>query len=166
MRPAIEHILVPIDFSPSSDAAVDYAATLARSLGASIHLLHVREDSFAGPAPYELHPPGGRDRRERSYQLARARLSGIAAQVEDAAARVTVEVRSGTPTDAIVQAAVDYGADLVVMGTHGRSGLQHLLLGSVAEQVIRSARCPVLAVRETTRIAAAPHVLVSAGAVA
>jgi universal stress protein A len=59
-----------------------------------------------------------------------------------------VEVRLGTATDQIVGAAVDYGSDLVVMGTHGRTGLEHLLLGSVAEQVIRLAPCPVLTVRQ------------------
>jgi nucleotide-binding universal stress UspA family protein len=62
------------------------------------------------------------------------------------------EIRQGDPTDAIIAAVVDYGADLVVMSTHGRSGLSHLLMGSIAEHVIRSVHCPVLVVRDCGRV--------------
>ena len=149
MTPTIQNILLPTDFSPCSQRAVEYAAALARKLGAAVHLVHVLEEPFTTKAAWEFHRPDTPELRERMYQDCRSRLAQVAAQLHAAVPQVTTEVRSGTPTEAIVAAAVDYGADLIVMATHGRSGLPHLLLGSVAERVIRHARCPVLAVRES-----------------
>jgi nucleotide-binding universal stress UspA family protein len=157
MTPNIHSILVPTDFSVASDRAVDYARALAGRLGASVHLVHVLdrlltpEIAWAGPAAAAaaIH--------ERRYQEGRLMLTVVAETLEEADVPTTSEVRSGTPAAEIIQAAVDYGADLIVMATHGRTGLSHLVLGSVAEHVIRHARCPVLAVRdnhlETCRVA-------------
>jgi universal stress protein A len=147
MDTKISSILVATDFSDSSDGALAHAATLAASLNVPIHLIHVLEEPFVTSGPYEFMLPDTPDRRERRYQLAHARLAEMRRPLEHAGIRTTIEVRSGTPTEGITSAAVDYGADLIVMGTHGRSGLQHLLLGSVAERVIRTARCAVLTVR-------------------
>jgi universal stress protein A len=85
--------------------------------------------------------------RDRLYQDARSKLAVISPTFGEVRVPATTEVRDGAPGSEIVKAAVDYGADLIVMATHGRSGLPHLVLGSVAEHVIRHARCPVLAVR-------------------
>lgn len=139
MTPTINKILLPIDFSGPSERAAGYAATLARSLGASIHLVHVLEDVS----------------RATRYEDSRSKLSALAASLAHVP-RTSVEVRSGRPATAIIDAAIDYGCDLIVMATHGRSGVSHLVLGSVAEEVIRHARCPVLAVRQSG--AAAVHV--------
>ena len=87
--------------------------------------------------------------RERRYQAGRATLGAVASTLHRPADMVSIEVRSGTAADEIVDAAIDYGCDLIIMATHGRSGLSHLLLGSVTEAVIRRAPCPVLAVRES-----------------
>jgi len=149
MVPTIRKILLPTDFSASSTRAAEYAGVLAKSLGASVHLVHVLEEPFATQGAWEFQPPNTPRPGDELYEDRRARLAPIAEMLQRQIAQVTQEVRTGTPTDAIVAAAVDYGADLIVMATHGRSGLPHLLLGSVAEQVIRHARCPVLAVRES-----------------
>lgn len=149
MTPTIQKILLPTDFSQSSERAVEYAGVLARSLNASVHLVHVLEEPFTTTGPWEFHRPDTPDLRERLYQDCRARLAPIAEDLRGQVGQVTAEVRTGVPTDAIVAAAIDYGADLIVMATHGRTGLPHLVLGSVAERVIRHARCPVLAVRES-----------------
>jgi nucleotide-binding universal stress UspA family protein len=130
MKPTIKHILVPTDFSMPSEAAVDYAAALAAQ------------------GAWELYLPETPQVRERRHQDAKDHLWRIASPHVNAGVRVTTEVRFGSPTDEIVAAAIAYGSDLIVMGTHGRTGLPHLLLGSIAERVIRLAPCPVLAVRE------------------
>ena len=98
--------------------------------------------------------------RERRYQAGRATLGAVASTLHRPTDMVSIEVRSGTAADEIVDAAVDYGCDLIIMATHGRSGLSHLLLGSVTEAVIRRAPCPVLAVRESgaARVQTRPRV--------
>lgn len=156
MDGTIKRILIPTDFSPSSDRAIAVGTTLADSLGASIHLIHVLEAPFVTRGPYELRLPDTPERRARLYDDARWKLRGVAARLQERRLRTSVEVRLGDATDQIVAAGADYGADLIVMGTHGRTGLEHLLLGSVAERVIRHAACPVLTVRESAATAYAP----------
>jgi len=148
MEPQIQKILVPVDFSEASEHAATYAAGLARRLGANVHLIHVVESSPLARRPYDYEPDTPVV-RERLYQEARARLISLAARVGSGARRISIEVRRGEVLKNVCAAEIDYGADLVIMSTHGRSGWSHLLLGSVAEQVIRSARCPVLIVRES-----------------
>lgn len=148
MQPVFRRILVPTDFSEPSSRALDYAAALAAGLGAAINLIHVLHDPFTAQAAWEFYVPESPEVQERKYQDARARLAALA---EGAAARgvpIATEVRLGNPMDEINAAAVDYGSDLIVMSTHGRTGLPHLLLGSIAERVLRTAPCPVLALRQ------------------
>jgi nucleotide-binding universal stress UspA family protein len=154
MTPTIQHILVPTDFSLPATDAVDYAAALADSLGARVHLVHVLEEPYVTHAPYAFHLADAPSRRDRLYEEAREALQRLRARFAERVV-VTTEVRGGSATESILKAAVDYGADLIVMGTHGRTALQHLLAGSVAERVTRLARCPVLAVRGRTPAAAA-----------
>ena len=106
------------------------------------------EQPFTTAGPYEFHLPDTPARRERLYTQSRARLSGIADELRVADVKSTIEVRTGSAADEIVKAAIDYGADLIVMGTQGRRALQHLLNGSVSEGVVRRSCCPVLLVRE------------------
>jgi universal stress protein A len=147
MSPNIQRILVPTDFSEHSDAAVDYAAALAWPLWASVHLIHVIDDPYLFQGALEFPVPENIELRERIRQECERKLAATAAVLRERCAKVTTEVRTGRAIDQVIDAAVDYGADLIVMGTHGRSGLSHLVYGSVAERVIRTARCPVLAVR-------------------
>jgi nucleotide-binding universal stress UspA family protein len=155
MPHAITRILVPTDFGPSADAATDYAKGLARKLGASVHLLHVVEDPFIqGPLASEFYvpePPGMRtDMLREAGELLARRLT--AEERRDLGATCEAVVGHGHKT--IVEYAREFGFDLIVMGTHGRTGLTHLLLGSVAEHVVRTAPCPVLTVRVAATAAA------------
>jgi nucleotide-binding universal stress UspA family protein len=150
--PRIQTIVVPIDFSPSLDRAVDYAAALAGPFGAALHLVHVVEEPFLAGAGWEWSVPDVRAMREQLVSDSLARLAKIAERLTQRGLAVTSAVAYGAPAEGIVTAAEDRGADLIVMSTHGRSGVPHLVLGSVAERVIRSAPCPVLAVRETREV--------------
>ena len=147
----IQNIVVPIDFSDASTRAAQYASALARRLDASLHLVHVMEPSEMVNGPFEFYGGPPAEFFDRLYWAKRSQLGGVAATLE-AGVPVTIEVRHGTPADCIRDAAIDYGADLVIMSTHGRSGLSHLLMGSVAEHVIRTARCPVLVVRDCGQV--------------
>ena len=147
MKPVIERILVATDFSPASESAVDYASLLALALWPSVHVIHVVEEPFLTHSPGEFYSPDVPVLREQLRLEAEARLIRVKDRFADCCSSVTTEVRFGTPTEKIIAAALDHRADLIIMGTHGRTGLSHLVHGSVAERVIRGARCPVLAVR-------------------
>jgi nucleotide-binding universal stress UspA family protein len=153
MEATIKRILVPTDFSPSSDRALAVASTLASTLGASVHLIHVLEEPFVTRGAYQLRLPDTPARRERLYDEARWKLRGVGARLQESGVHTSVEVRLGDATEQIVAAAADYGTDMIVIGTHGRTGLEHLILGSVAERVIRLAACPVVTVRDNHAVA-------------
>ena len=148
----ISQILVPTDFSPASMLAIEYAIEMARRYGASIRLLHVLDEfAFTGAAPEGYFEPA--HLREERKEKAQRQLSALAPLCAAAQVPLTTGLLSGTPAPAIVQYAETTAPDLIVMGTHGRAGLAHLLIGSVAERVVRTAPCPVLTVRETPRMA-------------
>ena len=139
-------VLVPTDFSPQSEAAWGLAQRLARAVGAEIVLLHVfveaplySENAFAADRVREVYASG---RKWVEEQLAR-----WAANARPDGLTVKTLLRPGVAHDEIVAAARTEGADLIVIGTHGYGGVDRLLLGSVADRVIRLASCPVLAVR-------------------
>jgi nucleotide-binding universal stress UspA family protein len=148
MTPTFQRILVATDFGPSSAGTIEYASTLAMKLGACVHLVHVLEEPFMTAGPHRFHLPDTPERRELMYVEARARLSRLAGGLSAWGGRNTVDVRAGAAADAIAQAVIDYGADMLVVGTHGRTALQRLLIGSVADRLVRTAACPVLVVRE------------------
>jgi universal stress protein A len=139
-------ILVPVDFSDDSTAAVDAAVDLARTLGSKLRVLHVFHRPAAIYAPYGGIQPVMPDLAEipeaatrcLELELEKVRAAGVEAEGE---------VREGLPSDAIVAAAEEWGADLIAMGTRGHTGLEHVLLGSVAERTLHRAPCPVLTVR-------------------
>ncbi len=139
------HILAAIDFSEGSDAALACARMIAERFGARLHLLHVIEDpgvAAAGPDGYvvDVHTL-----REALQADAEQKLADLLAA--HPGVPVTAEVVFGRPAATIARVAADRGTDLVVVGTHGRSGFSRLMLGSVAERVLRLAPCPVLTVR-------------------
>ncbi|HEY2151804.1 MAG TPA: universal stress protein [Vicinamibacterales bacterium] len=141
-----KRILVPIDFSKPSLHALEYAKSLATSLGASLDLLHVV------PNPYISDPSGLYTALPQSLlddfdRDARARLEGVVTPEERKSFQVQNAIKIGNPLSEIVDYARVVPVDLIVMGTNGRSGVSHLLLGSVAERVVRTASCPVLTVR-------------------
>jgi nucleotide-binding universal stress UspA family protein len=146
----VHRILVPTDFSVCADHAFEYATELAVKLGVPLVLLHI----YALPVAYgpegliwQMQPAESDLERNLDTALtkmaAKARAQGIA--------DVETVVTSGGPWREILRVAEDRAVDLIVMGTHGRGGVEHLLLGSVAEKVVRKARCPVLTVAERAR---------------
>jgi nucleotide-binding universal stress UspA family protein len=143
---AIRTILVPLDFSPDSDRALDVAADLASLFGAELHLLHAHHVPALALSPYGAAIPQGvwDDLREGARRELEERRTKLAARELDAQAHLA----TGPASDVICESARDLGADLVVMGTRGRSGFAHVLLGSVAERTLRAAPCPVLTVKE------------------
>jgi universal stress protein A len=151
MKPEFKSILVAIDFS--SRRALQLAHAVAERFGSSLHLLHVVEDPVMAAAWSEAYAVDLSGLRDRLTQDAEWQLTKLASSVTGVT--VTTEVRVGKPAQTIVEAVEERGCDLVVMGTHGRSGVAHLLIGSVAERVVRSARCPVLTVREASAATAA-----------
>lgn len=143
----ISKILHPTDLSENSRAALATACEWAKRFGAELHLLHV-VDGIATPYPY-LGPPFNEAAAWESMIRQKARLALAEWPLPDGNADLHVvrTLRNGSPILQIVEFAKEIGCDLIVMGTHGRSGLEHLLLGSVAENVVRRAPCSVLTVR-------------------
>jgi len=143
-------ILVPTDFSHGARVAVAMAADLARKFGSTLILHHTSELPRGLEPDHTVFPQGS---VEPIAIEAFLRMSAMQHLEHDAAALKDVPVRLrvdlGPPSVRILAAATEVGADLIVMGTHGRTGLRHLLLGSVAEKIVRSAPMPVLTVRTT-----------------
>jgi universal stress protein A len=145
MTPALTTILVATDFSPTSKEALEYGHMLAERFGASLHLVHVSEPPAMAAAWSDGYSLMLADLQEEIQKEAAMRLASMIAP--SWTTPVTTEVLTGSPARAIVDAAREGGVDLIVMGTHGYGGLSHVLLGSVAERVVRTASCPVLTVR-------------------
>jgi len=142
----IRHLLVPTDFSEASQQALAYAVGVARACGAKLTLLHVVElPSYVtdGHAPAHQSTALRDELRAAAHrELARLLPEGAGILVE-----IARQVVVGVPHQQIVETAVAARADWIVMATHGRTGLSHLVMGSVAERVLRTAPCPVLTLR-------------------
>ncbi|HND55688.1 MAG TPA: universal stress protein [Pirellulaceae bacterium] len=137
----LKTILVSTDFSPSSDAALAMATALARDSGAKLLIVHVEEIPLAtGGAEYLYSVP----------EPATQELKKMLGEVVPKDPNVAYEHRllAGDPAEAIVRTAEADGVDMIVIGTHGRTGLTRLLMGSVAEAIVRRAGCPVLTVKQ------------------
>ena len=147
-------ILVPVDFSPPSDAALEYARSVAGRYGASLHLVHVAEDPYRAFYSAEVFVPQVEGLRDDILSDTAQRLTARLRPSDITELRATAESIIGTPAGSIVEYAAGRDIDLIVMGTHGRGGMAHLLMGSVAERVVRTAPCPVLTVREERKTAA------------
>ena len=143
---ALKQIMVPTDFSAASESAVKYARALAEVFNASIHVVHVMEDPFLYAPASEAYiiPAGLPEELERN---ARNHLNKVIPEADREKLQAQLVLKKGSPFVEIVRYAKDSDIDLVVMGTHGRGPIAHMLLGSVAEKVVRKAPCPVLTVR-------------------
>lgn len=134
-----QRIAVPLDLSENSLAALRAGSDLASRYGAELHLVHIVEPwpsaAMASPEPYPTQP-------------AEAKLAGVAVSAIGIPS-IHRAVRVGDPIEGILQYVKTHGIDLIVMGSHGRTGFSHLFLGSVAEMVVRRAPCPVLVIRPT-----------------
>ena len=141
-------ILATTDFSPPSDRALEYAHLIASRCGASLHLLHVMEDLVdATSFGSEVFVPDSPEVRAARLKEAQDQLAHRVRPDDREQPRATTEVIEGSAARTIPRYAADNGFDLIVMGTHGRMGIAHLMMGSVAEQVVRAAPCPVLSTR-------------------
>jgi nucleotide-binding universal stress UspA family protein len=142
--PRISRILVAIDFSPHARNALQWARSLAGALGAKLILLHVI-DHVPGPVAGIGAEARGLPDVAPLYALreqAHKYMTELKALIPDA----QTDVREGSPRPAIVDAARELNCQMIVMGTHGHSGLEHLLLGSVADYVVRNSKVPVLTI--------------------
>ncbi|HEX2749469.1 MAG TPA: universal stress protein [Verrucomicrobiales bacterium] len=140
----IEHILVPIDFSEGSESALCCALEMAEKFGSSLILFHVLTPL---PAPVSDEGLPDTTSTDAFRQSAQKELDNLA-QLIGTRIKVRTKVAAGVAWNEIVQFAKDDHASLIIMSTHGRTGIRHAFLGSVAERVVRHAGCPVLVVRE------------------
>ncbi len=139
-------ILVPVDFSEYTEEILRYAKEMADRFGSSVHLLHVvpnidyftTYDSFMATENVEALQKSIEEDVKRQLDEAAAKVTGVA---------VTKAVRMGAAYVEIIAYAGAEGIDLIVMGTHGRGGIEHIVIGSVTEKVVRRAPCPVLTIR-------------------
>lgn len=149
-----QKILVPTDLSPASMLAIDAAALLAKQLGASVELFYVYDAALLSPL-YAVPGAGvladtsaSIPEFEKTVKAELERLAG--AHLADASVS-HAWMQHKSPAEAICERAKESGADLIVISTHGRTGLAHMLIGSVAERVVRHAPCPVLTLRSKAK---------------
>lgn len=146
--PSFQKLLYPTDFSDLANYASEYARSLAEVFGAELHVLHVVDEAYQywtamGPHSLPVGPPP-----EELIANARQHMTAWKDDLfAGASFPVVTEVVGGRPFMEIIRYAREKSIDLIVIGTHGRTGLSHMLLGSVAERVVRKAPCPVLSVR-------------------
>lgn len=143
----LKHILVPTDFSKSSGNALSYAVAFAEKFGAKLTLLHVVQDLTWFIPEAILAAPASIPPAEQFHTAALTALERLIKSLNLPGINAQAEVRQGAPFHAIIEFAREQNIDLIVMGTHGHTGLAHVLVGSTAEKVVRKAPCPVLTVR-------------------
>ena len=142
----MQTILVPTDFSTHSEKALEVAKRLAKLSGGKIHLLHCYQINVGGVSPYGITVPEEFNRQVRD--AAAKQVDDLEQKVAADGIAVESHITPRFPSEAVSDLAEELGADLIVMGTRGSTGLKHILLGSVAERTLRIAPCPVLTVKE------------------
>ena len=144
----LKKILVPTDFGDAADAALHYARALARNFGASVDVLHVAEDLSSRMFAGEVYVAMPATLQKDVEDMARKQLDQRLIDNDPEPLPVQrIVITSNAPALTIVNYARESNVDLIVMGTHGRGAMAHMLMGSVAERVVRLAGCPVLVVR-------------------
>ncbi len=142
-------ILVSTDFSEPARKALDYAVALAKTTGAEIVLLHAYELPIVG------FPDGTflatAEMANQIIMSAQNSLDALVAPLKEAGVPVSLLLKNGDARETILESSKELGADLIVMGTHGRRGIARALIGSVTEAVVRTAECPVLTVRSPSK---------------
>ena len=144
----IEKILVPVDFSNHSEAALQLALGLVETFDAKLQLVHVIPESRTMPPPYVPSIPA--DFGITLERAAKVHLNEWRRKYCPAELKVEISLSAGSPSRRIVDLAHEFSVDLIVMGTRGATGLEHFLMGSVAERTVRSAPCPVLTTHDGT----------------
>ena len=145
MTESIHRILVPVDFSAHSEKAVRYATTIANRFGAHLSLLHVVKDPFVtGDWSAEAFVPNMPELLDTLTNAAQQQMAELKKRLAAQGFVVETDVITGPQAQTIVEHAASGGFDLIVMGTHGRTGLSHVVMGSIAERVVQKATCAVL----------------------
>lgn len=144
---SLKNILVATDFSEPSEVAVRYGRALAEAFHATLHILHVVPDSLSLPWATMADGLAMADVQRQWEREANERLQRMLPESDRAALHAVLVTRAGDPVRQVTGYALETNADLVVLGTHGRGPVAHMLMGSVAERVVRTAPCPVLTVR-------------------
>lgn len=147
MNVRIQRMLSPVDFSDNSEHALRYAVALAETFGAELTLLHVVAPIMAALPGETALPETLLTDLDELADACRERLAQLAGKLAASGLTVQHKVLNGVPFVEIIRYARESGMDLIVMGTHGRTGLGHLLIGSVTERVVRKSPCPVLTVK-------------------
>ena len=139
-------ILFPTDFSVASDYAMSYAISMAKRYKAKFFLLHVVDTTYDISGFYIPHISAEKLMQEME-EAAEKKLTNISSAISRRIKAREIVVKSGIPHKEILKFAKDKGVDMIIMGTHGKAGLDHLLFGSTTERVLRQANCPVLTIR-------------------
>ena len=158
MNLAFKTVVVATDFSEQSELALEYARVFAKRFGANLRVLHVVEIPVVVSAEVPL--PDVAEFADRAVASAKKTLADTLAHLVET--NVVGQVLVGHPAESIVQYADDHAADLIVMGTHGRRGVAHFFLGSVAEAVIQTAPCPVFTVKGADALRCASREILAA----
>lgn len=143
----LKRTLAATDFSESSEHALRYACEFADAFGAELHLLHVSEPPAAAYSEFGIGYVGVQELEEELRRGAETKLDTLPGSQWQGKLAITRKVVMGTPFVEIVTYAREHDIDLIVVGTHGRGAIAHMLMGSTAERVVRKAPCPVLTVR-------------------
>lgn len=141
-----KHILCPVDFSETSNHALHAAVELGQQLEADLHLVHVFQHPTITMPETDMAIPVDLSLQDDYEDRLREQLEKHASEFATSKLPISTSLMQGIPYIEIVEAAETLNTDLIVMGTHGRTGLAHMLLGSVTERVVRSAKVPVLSV--------------------
>jgi nucleotide-binding universal stress UspA family protein len=159
----IKNILVATDFGEASDSALRYGRELAGCFGATLHVLNVVENFYVTTFGAETYAAIVPEMQRELETAAHKQIDELLIDSDGSGPPTRpVVMTSGSPAYAIVDYARENGIDLIVMGTHGRGALAHLMMGSVAERVVRIAPCPVLTVRHPEHEFVRPDTLVAA----
>lgn len=146
---AMKNILVATDFGEAADNALTYGRELATKFDATLHVLHVAENVYITAFGAETYASFAPDLQRDIEQNAQRRLHDAVLDSDGSGPRtIPVVMTSSSPAFAIIDYAREHDIDLIIMGTHGRGALGHILMGSVAERVVRLAPCPVLTIRQ------------------
>ncbi|HQZ40876.1 MAG TPA: universal stress protein [Vicinamibacterales bacterium] len=143
---ALTHVLVPTDFSETSDAALAYGKAFASAFGATLHVIHIIEEPYGQPWAVEAYGFSLSALQDEWVKEAGTRMAQILTDDERASLKAVTSTVLGHPVMEILRYAQEHAVDLIVMGTHGRGPLGHMVMGSVAERIVRKASCPVLTV--------------------
>ncbi|MGE3889312.1 MAG: universal stress protein [Vicinamibacterales bacterium] len=148
---ALKHVMVPTDFSETSDVALKYGKAFAAAFGATLHVVHVIEEPYGQPWAVEAYGFSLAALQDEWIKEAKGRMEKILTDEERASLKAVTTTVLGHPVMEILRYAKDHDVDLIVMGTHGRGPLGKVVMGSVAERLVRKSPCPVLTVRSEER---------------